>query len=96
MPYITPEDRALISLRYGTQRCHPCTAGELNFVFTELILEYLEVCGLSYQTCNDIIGALEQAKDEFRRRVVHRYEDIKIEENGDVYDPQYTGEGQVW
>jgi hypothetical protein len=31
------------------------------------------------------VGALEQAKDEFRRRVVHPYEDLKIKENGDVY-----------
>ena len=41
--------------------------------------------GLNYQTCNDVMGALEGAKAEFYRRVVGPYEDQKIEENGDVY-----------
>jgi len=41
--------------------------------------------GPSYQTINDIIGALEGAKMEFYRRVVVPYEDKKIKDNGDVY-----------
>ena len=40
---------------------------------------------LTYQTMNDIIGALEGAKLEFYRRVVVPYENDKIEQNGDVY-----------
>ncbi len=61
---------------------HP---GELNYQLTQVILAYLEENGLRYHIINDIIGALEQAKDEFRRRVVHPYEDQKKNENGDVY-----------
>ena len=60
-------------------------SGELNYMITKLILEYMGNKGLSYQTCNDIVGALDNAKDEFRRRVQHKYEDIKIEENSDLY-----------
>jgi hypothetical protein len=41
--------------------------------------------GLSYQTINDIVGALEGAKLEFYRRVAVPYEDKKIIENGDVF-----------
>jgi len=49
------------------------------------IKAYLRTKGISYQTFNDIIGALEGAKLEFYRRVVVRYEEEKIKANGDVY-----------
>ena len=61
------------------------TPGELNFVFTAVIREYLRFHGLSYQTINDILGALEGAKAEFYRRVAVPYEGDKIVANGDVY-----------
>jgi len=41
--------------------------------------------GLTYQTINDVIGALEGAKMEFYRRVAVPYEEGKIILNGDVY-----------
>lgn len=63
----------------------PKNPGELNFLVTECVKEYLDAHGLSYQTINDIMGALEGAKLEFYRRVAGPYEDIKIKENGDVY-----------
>ena len=61
----------------------PQNAGELNYMFTKLIREYW-MRNQSYQTANDIIGALEGAKLEFYRRTVAPYEDIKIAENGDL------------
>ncbi len=60
--------------------------GELNYTLTVVIKEYLYVRGLSYQTCNDMVVALDNCKDEFRRRIQHPYEDEKIKQNGDVYD----------
>lgn len=60
-------------------------AGELNFQITSTLLYYLELHGKSYKTINDIVGALECAKQEFLRRVVAPYEDTKIATNGDVY-----------
>jgi hypothetical protein len=33
---------------------------------------------------NDIIGVLEAAKTEFYRRIIAPYEDIKIQDNGDM------------
>lgn len=59
-------------------------AGELNYMFTCLLIDYWQRKG-RYQGINDIIGALEGAKLEFYRRVAAPYEDTKIKENGDVY-----------
>lgn len=59
-------------------------AGELNYTFYRLIKEYLKNRGTNYQNMNDIVGALDNCKDEFRRRIQHEYEDGKIEQNGDV------------
>lgn len=61
------------------------TPGELNYVITVMCLDYLDSKGLSYQTINDIVGALEGAKMEFYRRAAAPYEDKKILEHGDVY-----------
>lgn len=84
MPYITQETRNELDVNYPAART-PETSGELNFCITQEIKEYLDANGLSYQTINDIVGALEGAKAEFQRRVVTPYEDKKIQENGDVY-----------
>lgn len=82
MPYIKQDDRNLIK---DTYLKNVNNAGRLNFIFTETIKSYLENKGTSYQTMNDIIGALEGAKLEFYRRIVAPYENVKINENGDVY-----------
>lgn len=79
MPYISPTDRIKVSER------GPVTAGELNFVFTSVLLEFWERSGKTYAAINDIIGALEGAKLEFYRRVAVPYEVKKINTNGDVY-----------
>lgn len=81
MPYIQLEDRDRV-LSQG-----PTTPGELNYAFTMLALLYIEnnVGKVNYLVINDIIGALEGCKLEFYRRVASPYEDIKIEQNGDVY-----------
>jgi hypothetical protein len=60
-------------------------AGDLNYTFTIIALDYLSRKGENYQHINDVIGALEGAKLEFYRRLVGPYEDTKIKENGDVY-----------
>lgn len=54
-------------------------------MITDLISHYFEANGGRYQQVNDIVGALEGAKLEFYRRVVSKYEDQKIIQNGDVY-----------
>jgi hypothetical protein len=83
MPYIKKERRREI-LVAGTVSL-PETAGELNFLVTTLLLDYVTKHGIGYQTFNDVMGVLECAKQEFYRRKVAPYEDIKVKENGDVY-----------
>lgn len=80
MPYIPNEARVEIALNGEAE-----TPGELNYILTVECLRYLEHNGESYQTMNDIVGALECAKLELYRRAVAPYEDEKIEANGDVF-----------
>lgn len=81
MPYIKPENREGFAIT-----AVPDNAGELNYAFTFTIKKYLEIKKeLNYQVINDILGALDGAKQEFYRRVAVPYETEKIKENGDVY-----------
>jgi len=80
MPYINQATRDVIQ-----PPADVVGAGQLNYAFTKQALRYLYLEGESYQTYNDIIGALESCKLEFYRRAVAPYEDKKIQENGDVY-----------
>ena len=80
MPYITTKQKEdLNRVPVAT------SAGELNYMLTCTILDYLKLNGLSYATINDIVGALEGAKLEFYRRIAEPYENKKILDNGDVY-----------
>jgi len=64
----------------------PESAGDLNYLFTKLIQEYIdERGGLSYAIINEVVGVLECAKLELYRRLAAPYEDEKRELNGDVY-----------
>lgn len=80
MPYLTQEARNNLQQKFAS------SPGELNFLFTSTINAYLTTNQLSYQTINNIIGALEGAKLEFYRRVAGPYESQKCYEHGDVYD----------
>ena len=79
MPYINQHSRDDID-----SGVVPVTPGELNYLLTVTILEYVREVGERYSTFNDVIGALEACKLEFYRRTVVPYENTKIEENGDV------------
>lgn len=87
MPYLTKERKAFfneflpVGIFYDGSK-----SGELNYCLTSLCLTYLEGKAESYQTYNDIVGALESCKLEFYRRMVAEYENKKIKENGDVFE----------
>ena len=78
MPYIRSKDR-IRAIDF------PSTPGELNYALTVACREYFRLAGQNYVAINDVLGALEGAKQEFYRRVAAPYEDEKIKENGDVY-----------
>ncbi len=80
MPYID-EIRRVKLLEFKEP---PQNAGELNFLITHLINNYISFKGEKYQHYNDVIGALVGAKLEIYRRHVAPYEDEKMKENGDV------------
>lgn len=85
MPYLKKQDKDNFKILVkAIKSAKVTTAGELNFLVTTLIHEYIKNQGLNYQHINDIVGALEGAKVEFQRRIVGPYEDLKIEQNGDV------------
>lgn len=88
MPYINQEKRDAFwkdsALSYLVQDIADC-GGDLNYMFTMIVKEYIHKKGLSYATLNEIVGALECAKLELYRKVISKYEDKKCEENGEVY-----------
>lgn len=79
MPYISK------TARPGVAASGPENPGELNYLITRLVLDYIGREPASYQRINDVLGALEGAKLEFYRRYAAPYEDIKLAQNGDVY-----------
>lgn len=81
MPYIVQQKRDEITLGMAV----PQTAGELNFVITSICIEYLRHKGKSYQTINDVSGAMTESLAEFRRRVTVDYEMDAIKRNGDIF-----------
>ena len=83
MPYIKKDRRYIFT--QDTTEVFASNAGELNYMVTRLVQAYLKHKGESYQTYNDIMGALEGAKLELYRRKIAPYEDTKIKENGDVW-----------
>ena len=64
----------------------PENAGELNFLVSTFIANYIRAKGLKYANLNEMVGALECAKMELNRVIIGPYEDLKIAENGPVYD----------
>lgn len=85
MPYIKMLDRAkYIKELSKLSEVGISNPGELNYLITCLCNHYAHTKKVSYQTINDIIGVLECAKQEYYRRVVGPYEEIKIKENGDL------------
>lgn len=61
------------------------SAGELNYLLTMLGQIYLAQHGISYRIFNEIVGALECSKIEAYRRQIANLEDLKKQENGDVF-----------
>lgn len=84
MPYIKQEDRIKFKTEIKNLSENIETAGELNYVISKLLHNYLDKKNLCYQTLNEIQGVISCATFEFNRRVVSPYEDKKIKENGDI------------
>ncbi len=88
MPYIKKENRVKLEEPARNIAVNIACAGDLNFVFTEIIDEYIKRRGCKYTTLNEVVGAIECCKIELYRRIAGPYEDKKIIENGDVFSKE--------
>ena len=79
MPYIPKSEKVKVD-----QDNLITNAGQFNYALNQVISIYIDQNEFNYQTCNDIIGAMECAKMELYRRLLAPYEDKKILQNGDV------------
>ena len=80
MPYITEEERRL--LHNGAA---PFNAGQLNYVISHHIDNFLWEKGINYEGINTVLGVLEACKQEIYRRIAAPYEDKKQAGNGEVF-----------
>ena len=87
MPYIPQDKRDALDI----DACRAGTPGELNYVITKLLDEFLRGEGFNYTNINAAIGVLECAKLELYRRLAAPYEEIKKAQNGDVYKTKVPG-----
>jgi len=97
MPYIPQNDRkkiALVNLSDDNLIFTPENAGELNYVVTKFIDNYLEKNGVRYRYINEMIGALECCKLELYRRIASPYEDVVMRKNGDAYTQKIEDSGE--
>jgi len=85
MPYIKTREREKLDLAIETlaRLLQDAEIGAYNYAITKIILS---IGHNSYFKINSILGLLEAVKQEFYRRVVGEYEDLKRAENGDVYN----------
>lgn len=84
MPYISKEKRCELDSFIQELSEKAQSPGDLNYIITLLIHNYIKKVGLNYTNLNSAIGVLESAKLEFYRQVVSPYENKKINENGNV------------
>jgi hypothetical protein len=61
-----------------------CSAGRLTYILSEVIVKYLIEKGITFQTIDEIKGALGETADEFHDRVHIPYEKMKKSVNGDT------------
>ena len=85
MPYITQDERdTLDTMPLGCLVV--ATPGQLNYVISKIVHNWLSDNGVKYSTLNEAIGVLECAKMELYRQVAAPYEDEKKLSNGCISD----------
>lgn len=82
MPYIKPENRSEMDKVVDKMEEVGVKAnGDLNYILYKYCLNNIKP---SYNNYKNYCGELRQCVTEIERRVLAKYEDKKIEENGDV------------
>jgi hypothetical protein len=82
MPYIVQDRRDELETILWLMREKDIKAdGDLNYILFAFVRRYLPE---SYNSIKNFCGELRQCATEIERRILAPYEDMKIEENGDV------------
>jgi hypothetical protein len=87
MPYIPQDRRDVIHTEIEILGIDwtPTNAGDLNYIMTRFVDNFIFENGCRYGHLNEMIGALECCKLELYRRLAAPYEDQVLEANGDAY-----------
>lgn len=94
MPYIRKEERerydetidkitTLLLDKFPGDNSRYFQVGDLNYIISSIVWELFDA-NVSYTRGNELVGVLECVKQEFIRRKLNNYEDLKIKENGDL------------
>jgi len=94
MPYIQQTERQryddkinevveLLITKFPADNGKNYSEGDLNYIVSSIVWKLFEA-KKSYSNANTLMGTLECIKQEFYRRQVAPYEDIKIKENGNI------------
>jgi len=82
MPYIKQEDRHSMDVVVELMKIQKVTPdGKLNYILYKFCKDTVEP---SYNNYKNFIAELKQCATEIERRILGPYEDLKINENGDV------------
>lgn len=87
MPYIKQEQRKRLDWiidNLAAELESEGMTGNLNYVIFRLCKKFIKNEGENYANYKSFVGELECAKSEILRRLVAKYEEKKIKENGDV------------
>jgi len=85
MPYISSRDRYKFSeVTEAILDSNIDNGGELQYLISELIAQFMADKPHRYKTMNEVMGALNGANLEYYRVVVAPYEDKAIAKNGTV------------
>jgi len=86
MPYIKKEERENFDDYIKVLANKAKTKGDLNYIICELVGQFILKEKLSYLNISEAIGAVHDAEDELRRRILHVYEYHKSlsDSNGDL------------
>jgi len=84
MPYIKPETRLHIDYYIEDLLSYINSKGDLNCLISELVGRLILNTKISYTQISEWIDGVHGAERELTRRLLNPYEDIKIDENGDI------------
>ena len=89
MPYLKDKDKQEMVDAIDDIQIWIESKGDLNYAICELVGRLILRDELSYSKMSEWIDGVHDAEAELRRRILNRYEDLKMDENGDV--PSFVG-----